>query len=157
MDASAIPGADELPTDWISMDLSNIPGGDQSFGSLASSNPLDTAKLFDSAKKVQDKGVEEIDGEKVKHYVVTVDLAAALAASPEARKQFEQLGTDLPDTLDYDVWVTEDNSLRRLAFTMEAVGQTLSTEMTVTDIGTIDPIVLPAPDDVTDMSELLGG
>ncbi len=154
MDASAFPGAEQLATPWISMDLSKVPGAAESFGATAV-NPLDAAALFEDAATVVDKGVEEVNGEQVKHYVVTVDLAEAMAAQPGMFDQIDALGGDLPDTLDYDVWVTEDNQMRRLSFGMDVAGQTVSMDMTVTAIGTIDPIVIPADDDVTDITDML--
>ena len=157
MDASAIPGAGEIPTKWISIDLSTMPGAEESFGSLTSSNPLDTAALFENASAVVDKGVEEVGGEKVKHYVVTVKVDDLVAKQPGLGDQFDSLGGTLPETVDYEVWVTEGNELRRMSFTLDVAGQTVVTDMKVTAIGTIDPIDIPAADDVTDMSKLLGG
>ncbi len=155
MDASAFPGAGELPTKWISMDLSKVPGAADSFGGLTGTNPLDTAGLFRDATTVKDEGLEDLNGEQVKHYVVTIDTAEALAAQPDLFDQIDDLGATLPDTIDYDVWVTEDNQLRRMSFTMDVAAQTMVVDMTVTAIGTIEPIVVPADAEVTDMTDLL--
>ena len=155
MNASGFPGAEGLPTKWISMDLSKVPGVAQSFGGFTDVNPLDAAGLFENATTVQDKGLEPLQGEEVKHYVVTVDLAAAMAAQPDLFEQVDAAGADLPETIDYDVWVTEDNQLRRMSFTMDLAGQTIDMDMTVTAVGTIDPIVVPAADEVTDITDML--
>jgi len=55
------------------------------------------------------------------------------------------------------VWVTEGNTIRRMVFEMDMLGQNVTTDMVVSDMGDIDPIELPDPADVTDMTELLGG
>lgn len=154
MDGSAFPGG-ALPTKWVSLDLSKLPDVGDSFGSLTGANPLDTARLFENAANVQDKGVEDLNGEKVKHYVVTVDLDEAIAAQPGLLDGLGDVGADLPDTIDYDVWVTEDNQFRRMSFSMEYAGQTADVDMRVTSVGTIEPIVLPAADEVTDITEML--
>lgn len=157
MDASSMPGGDEAPTKWISLDLSNVPGLDEQLGSLTGSNPLDAATLFDGASKVEDLGLEDLDGEQVKHYQVTVSVDDLKAAQPGV---FDQLGDavgELPSTIDYDVWITKDNQMRKLAFSMPVLGQSLTLEMLVTAVGEIDPIVLPADDEVTDMTDLMAG
>jgi hypothetical protein len=158
MDASAFPlGAAQVPTKWVGIDLSKVPGVEDQFGSLTGTSPLDTAKLFETADAVQEVGIEELDGESTKHYLVTVDLAKAMAAQPGVFDQLGEVSDALPDTIDYDVWVTEDNQLRKLAFSLEMLGETLTLEMRVTAIGDIEPIVVPSPDEVTDISDMLGG
>ena len=120
-------------------------------------NPLDMTKAFDTAKSVVEVGMEDFRGEQVKHFVVTVDMAAALVASPSMEKQFEALGDELPSEITYDAYVTADSQLRRLTYSMEIAGQTISAEMVFTALDSIEPIVIPGPDEVTDFSELMGG
>lgn len=158
MDASQFPmGAAQVPTKWVGIDLSKVPGAEDQFGSLTGTNPLDTAWMFETATNLVEVGIEDLDGESTKHFIVTVDVADAIAAQPGV---FDQLGDDaalLPETIDYDVWVTEDNQLRKLAFSLEMLGESVNLEMHVTAIGDIDPIVVPSPDEVTDISDMLGG
>lgn len=157
MDASTMPGGEAAPTKWISFDMSQIPGLDQDFGALTGTNPLDAAVLFDGASNVKALGMEDLNGEQVKHYVVTVSLDELKKAQPGV---FDQLGDDaaeLPSTVDYDVWVSKDSQLRKLAFAMSVLGQSVSMEMLVTAVGDIEPIVVPADDEVTDMTDLMAG
>ncbi len=93
-----------------------------------------------------------------KHYEVTVDIAAAIAALPQAEIDEALDGLDvpdrLPDTFVYDVWVTADNDLRRVAFDTEIAGQTISMQL---DMATSDePLGIEVPTDVFDLSGLLG-
>ena len=156
MDASAIPGAEGVPTKWILFDMSQMEGAESSLGAFTDSSPLTAASILDGAKDVKDLGIEDLDGEKVKHYVATVSLDDLKKAQPGL---FEQLGAgaiDLPATVDYDVWVTKDNLMRKMGFSMPVAGEFVAVEMVVTAVGDIDPIAVPADADVTDMSELLG-
>jgi hypothetical protein len=158
MDASAFPfGAAQVPTKWVGIDLSKVPGVEDQFGSLTGTNPLDTARMFETASNVEEVGLEDLDGESTKHFIVTVDLADAMAAQPGVFDQIGDTADALPDTIAYDVWVTEDNQLRKLSFSLDMLGQAISLEMRVTAIGDIEPIVMPSPDEITDITDMLGG
>lgn len=144
------------PTPWISMDLSKVPGGAQAFGA-STENPLDVSKLFTDADNVEEVGLEDFRGEQVKHYRVTLDTAEAMSADPNLRSQLDELGGDFPEQLVYDVYITEDNELRRMTFEIDVMGQTMAAEMVLTALDSIEPIVIPPADQVTDLTEQLGG
>ncbi|MDO8364125.1 MAG: hypothetical protein Q7V88_14615 [Actinomycetota bacterium] len=158
MDAAALieQGAD-VPTKFVSIDVSDNPQMAASMDSATGNNPLDIAPLFASADKVEDLGTDTVNGEEVKHYKVTVDIAKVLEAQPQLQEQLDQAGGDMPDEIVYDVYVTADNQLRRMAFDMELMGQSISTDIVVTAVGNIEPIELPDPADVTDIAEITGG
>jgi hypothetical protein len=158
MSAAAFAGQGlDVPTDWIGFDVSDLPGMEELFQQSTSTNPLDVAKVFDQAKSTEDLGVEDFRGEQVKHYRVVVSTADALAASPSMQEQLDQLGTDFPDELTYDVWVTAGSQLRRVTYDIPVAGQSVKADIVYTSVGTIDPIVVPAAADVTELSELMGG
>jgi hypothetical protein len=140
------------PTKWVSIDLGKFPGMKKAFGAQASTNPLDFARVLAKAKSSKDLGTETFRGEQVKHYLVTVDPAAALEANPELK---QQLGASMPKELVYDVYVTAGNQLRRIEFGLPIGGQTMSYDMVLTAVGTVEPIVIPDAADVTDMSTLI--
>lgn len=145
-----------VDTPWIGIDVSEQPGIEESLAQ-STNNPLDVTKAFDQAKSVEEVGIEDFRGEQVKHYIVTVSTADALAANPSMQEQIDQLGGQFPDEIVYDVYVTEDSQLRRMTYEMEVGGQTVSADIILTAVGTIEPIVVPSPDDVTDLSEMMGG
>ena len=93
----------------------------------------------------------------MKHYRVVVSTADALAASPSLQQQIDQMGSDVPEELTYDVWVTSESQLRRVTYDVPVAGQSVKADIVYTSIGTIDPIVVPAAADVTELSELMGG
>ncbi len=147
----------EVPTDWVGIDVSDLPGMEELFDQNTTNNPLDVARVFAEAKNTQDLGLEDFRGEQVKHYRVVVSTADALAASPSLQQQIDQMGSDVPEELTYDVWVTSESQLRRVTYDVPVAGQSVKADIVYTSIGTIDPIVVPAAAAVTELSELMGG
>ena len=104
-----------------------------------SGDPLATAKLFDNAKNVKDLGFDEVNGEKVKHYKVTVDSAEAMNTQPGLQKQLDDAGvSSCRRTITYDVYVNDANELRRISYEMPVEGETIAADIVVTAIG--DPV-----------------
>jgi hypothetical protein len=89
-------------------------------------DPTESARLLLDADNVVEIGNETIDGVDTVHYEVTVDVAAAIAASPQAGSKLGEAGVDVPDTVAYDVWVTSDNQLRRASFDMNVADQNIA-------------------------------
>jgi hypothetical protein len=92
----------------------------QQFAGITRSGDLNTT--FSAFKAglndVEYVGEEEIDGETVDHYVFTVDAAKA------AQAQGQAMPPGGPEEISYDVWLTEDDLMRRVSFAlgpMEAV------------------------------------
>lgn len=147
----------DVETDWIKMDKEFLAdSGDNSMFSTATSNDaLQASVLLENAKSVEEVGVEEIDGEQLKHFRVTVSAEEALQQSPQVAEQFEAVGGEMPDDVTYDMWVTEDNELRRIAIELDIGPAVVTTLMVIT--GTDQPldIELPDDDDTTDASDLM--
>lgn len=111
---------------------------------------LDQAELLSMRKQLDafvagveqagDKGEEKIDGVSTTHYTATVDTA----------KAFESLGTKkdagAPDTMIYDVWLDDDDLIRRMSFTQEGS----EAVMNATDWG--EPVSIDKPKD-SDLAE----
>ena len=152
-----------LPADsaWISIDLAVLAErSGVSLDDLRSEfvvDPAASAQALLDADNAVELGTEEIDGVTVRHYEVTVDLAAAIAAAPQAAEQFDaelgQLDAVLPDTVTYDVWVTEDNQLRRVAFDITVADQTVSMVLDMTTSS--EPLDLQVPADAFDVTSWL--
>lgn len=158
--ADALGGLLPTSTPWISIDLGVLAEqAGQSFDEMRGElfvDPTESARLLLDADDVVEIGADSIDGVDTVHYQVTVDVAAAIAASPQAGSQLDLTSADIPDAVVYDVWVTADNQLRRASFDLEAAGQQLSMvlDMTTSD----DPIEVKVPDgsDVFDITSFLG-
>lgn len=89
----------------------------QQFAGLTRSGDLNTTfDAFEAGlREVEHVGEEEIDGENTHHYLFTVDAAKAA----EAQGQAPVPGT--PEEITYDVWLTEDDLMRRVAFELGPV------------------------------------
>jgi len=149
-----------IDTDWVKMDgefLQQQVAIDESniFDSANVGNPLDAGAVFENAKSVTELGFDEVDGVKVKHFEVVVDTAEAMKVSPQLQQQFDQLGSDIPTDLTYDVYVDEQNQIRRTTIDMSLAGQKVSVDVVIKPL--TEPIVIevPEPADVTDVADLL--
>jgi hypothetical protein len=146
----------DIETEWIKMDEEFLAEqGDNSFESAANNDVLNAGSLLEDAKSVEEIGLETIDGEELMHYRVTVDKETALTNSPELETQIDELGGEMPDDVVYDMWVTEDNQLRRMSVDLDIGSSILKTLFVVkTPEGPIS-VELPDDDDTTSADELL--
>ena len=83
-----------------------------------------------------------------------VDTAEAMEVSPQLRQQFDELGSDIPDELVYDVYVDEANQIRRTTTEFSAAGVKAVIDIVIKP--STEPIVIevPAPADVTDVADM---
>jgi hypothetical protein len=151
-----------LPGDsaWVSADLGVL--AEESGASLDEIrdallvDPAELAGTLLDSDNVVEVGNETIDGVDTVHYEVTVDVADAIAALPQAGSKLDEVGVDLPDLPDavtYDVWVTSDNQLRRASFDVTVADQTVAM---VLDMRPSDqPLATQVPTDSFDITGLL--
>lgn len=147
-----------IDTDWVKMDeafLQEQTGSVSIFDSANIGNPLDAATLFDNAKSVNEIGFDEVDGVKVKHFEVVVDALDALKVTPQLQRQFDALDTEVPTDLTYDVYVDEQNQIRRTTAEISLAGQTVAVDVVIKPLTEPLVIELPDPADVTDFAGLI--
>ncbi len=158
LDAGELGGLLSNGAAWVSIDLGILAEqSGQSLDDLQGEfalDPTDIARSLLDTENATEIGVETIDGVEVKHYEVTVDLADALAAVPQADIDTGLADIELPDTVVYDVWVTADNQLRRVAFDTDIAGQSIGMQLDMTTSNVAPGIELPA--DSFDLTGLLG-
>ena len=165
---SAFLGAE---TEWISIDASALGGGaDLTPGASGDfSDPTQLLAYMESLGAVEVVGEETIDGVVTTHYSALVNMATALEALPEEdRAQFEDIAGDLAGLPDvpYDVWVGSDNLVRRITMYMDfsslasldpslagQYGLGMTVEMNFNGYGEPVSIQVPAPGEVTDITE----
>ncbi len=102
-----------LPGDsaWVSADLGVL--AEESGASLDEIrdallvDPAEVARMLLDSDNVVEVGSETVDGVDTVHYEVTVDVADAIAAVPQAESKLDEAGVDLPD-------LPDDGHLRRL-------------------------------------------
>ena len=170
-----------LPTSasWVSLDLGAVAEqGGKAFDDVTDTlaiDPSELARTLLDSDDVTEVGTETIDGVDVMRYAVNVDVGAALDELPRAELEgalddidlpadfdlpdladLDLPGLDLPEEFTYDVWVTADNQLRRVAFGTEIAGQRLGMQLDL--LASDEPLglELPADSDVFDLSGLLG-
>lgn len=162
------PGA---PTPWVRIDLENLPEG-AGLGGLQdlSNDPSAQIAFLKAAEDVEELGTEQVQGVETTHYSFTVNLAAAAEGLDEDTRAFldqqrQALGTD---RLPAEVWIDEDDLLRRQAYTISipqppggseapsGAPQELSTTIEYTDYGVDVDVAPPPEDEITDLAELIG-
>jgi hypothetical protein len=157
--ADALGGLVPGGASWISADLGAIAeASGQSLDDLGGElflDPTESARLLLDAEQVTEIGPETVDGDATVRYQVTVDLAAAIAAIPQAGAELDAQGVDVPDTVVYDVWVTEDNQLRRAAFEIEVAGQSVATTLEMR--ASNEPLDVEIPTDTFDLTDFIDG
>lgn len=158
LDAGELGGLLSGGAAWVSIDLGVL--AEQSGQSLDdvqdefALDPTDIARSLLDTENASEVGTETIDGVETKRYEVTVDVADALAAVPQADIDAEAADIELPDTVVYDVWVTADNQLRRVAFDTVIAGQAIVMQLDMTTSNDAPGIELPT--DAFDITGLLG-
>ena len=158
LDAGELGGLLSGGSAWVSIDLGVL--AEQSGQSLDdvqdefALDPTDIARSLLDTENASEVGTETIDGVETKRYEVTVDVADALAAVPQADIDAEAADIELPDTVVYDVWVTADNQLRRVAFDTVIAGQAIVMQLDMTTSNDAPGIELPT--DAFDVTGLLG-
>ncbi|MFP5253564.1 MAG: LppX_LprAFG lipoprotein [Actinomycetes bacterium] len=118
---------------FLEFDLNdpNNPLGD--LGGVTQGDPLETFAAFDKGLKTAEYvGREQVDGEEMDHYVLTVDGKAA------AKAQGAPAGS-VPDEITYDLWLDDRDLMRRVQYTMAGGGVTIS----MSDWG--KPVTVKAP------------
>jgi len=146
-----------VDTPWIKIDREAAEAAGQDtafFDQIQIDDPTDTTALFAQAKDITIVGDEEIEGEKVRHYRVTVSTADVVKSNPSLGDMVDQLDSELPDSIEYDVWVTKDNRFRRLSYDLDLGVTSLGTTIDFQRLTEPVTITEPAADEVTDALDL---
>jgi hypothetical protein len=146
-----------VETPWIRIDRDAAEAAGQDtefFDQIQIDDPTDTTALFATATDVTTVGDEEIDAEKVRHYRVNVPFADALESNPSLGDMFDQFDADMPDVIEYDVWVTKDNRIRRLVYDIDLGDTSMSTTIDFERL--TEPIAIsePTAEEFTDALDL---
>jgi hypothetical protein len=153
---------------WVKLNLSTLANQAGinlgSLGQLQSADPSQALEFLKGAvgdmKKV---GSEDVRGASTTHYRGTLDLQqASSSVSADARSAVQQaiasLGTS---TIPVDVWIDGSGRMRRMKFSVDPDGSGPTPPGTVQfemfDFGVKADVQPPPPDQVTDLSSLLGG
>jgi hypothetical protein len=155
-----IPGLDTDKA-WIRVDADQaaaVPGFEQLVEAIQQNgfDSTGTAALS-KATTVQDLGFDDIEGTRTKHFRATVPFSALSDASAGLQEQLDQLGVDGPDDVAFDVWVTEDDQVRRLSYELDLGITSLATTADFTPLADDYRIEVPAADESIDLTDLIPG
>ena len=142
---------------WVKIDQKALDEAGQDgavFDQLGSAGQIDAAALLDGAKKVTDLGLTTLQDEQVRHYEVVVAVADVQGLGDLLESQTGDLDAVLPDEITYDLYVTEDNELRRIAYDIDLGVAKVSVDVTQHLLDTAPGIAVPPDDEVVDISEL---
>ena len=95
-------------------------------------------------------GQEEVEGETLDHYTAVVDSTAML----EQMEGAADVAGQLPETITYELWLTDEGLFRQMEIDMGAVAGEM--QMRFVDWGTDVDIEAPPASEVTDMSDMAG-
>ena len=157
-----------LPTDWVSMDISETAPGFEGLLALSEgqNDPTSSLAYLDGITDAEVVGTETVAGVETTHYHGTIDVSEAFHrlgddADANARKALAQAKQLLGDTaMPVDVWIDGDGLLRRMSFRMETAAganAAFSMEMTmeISEYGIEAELPIPDPDDVTDLTRMI--
>lgn len=125
-------------------------------GDTAALEEIDISAQWDlweaGAQEVVFVGEEDVDGQQLRRYQMTVDSEAVMDAAGVTSGPDDAAATSLglDEETVYDIWLDGDNLMRMMAF--EVTGQAF--EMHIDDWGEPQDIEVPDPDQVMDMGEL---
>ncbi len=165
----------DAPTPWVSIDIAEVSeeltGTD--LGQLnqgANNDPSNTLALLNGvADDVEEVGTEEVRGEETTHYRATVDVRRALdhQGAIADRQQFETfLDRFGAETIPVEVWLDDEGRARRMRYDQPLpdtpgvpipadAGVSLTIELY--DFGVDEPVEIPPPSEVTDLTEATTG
>lgn len=112
-------------------------------------SPADSFASFEAGLlKVVEKGTEELDGEATERFELHLDAERAMAAMGSAAGP----AAGLPETLVYDLWLDEEDRMRRIEYAVAGTEVT----MDMTDWGDVEPVTAPDASDLVEAPEMGG-
>jgi hypothetical protein len=168
-DGGKLPGATKP---WVSVPNSAMRSGGSFSGMQSATGFLDALRGIGG--NIRTVGDEHVNGVDTTHYHVTVRLADAIAAAPEAQRaqaraaleQLDQLGAaEMP----VDVWITDDGIPVRQVMTFEGsngvsalAGMQMKVTVDLSDFGAPVKVDVPPADQVqaidpSEIGSLFGG
>ena len=163
--------AQQLPAakEWLKLDVEKLAKSQNvnlgQFRELTQNDPTQMLEYLKAASgKIDKVGTEDVRGVETTHYRANVDLDKVADQAPaKLRKTFREsiqslkqgLGTD---KIPVDVWVDDDNLVRRLAEHLPiATGGKIDFSVDFFDFGTPVSITPPPASETLDLATVLGG
>ncbi len=147
-------GFDVGDAEWIRFDLDEMWATEASgLYDQVGENPLDAMLLLETADTIDDLGFEEVHGERVKHFVITVDDDTDLRAVEHSG--FVNDGEPDPrDRAAFDVYVNKSNQMVRLKYGLQMMGEYASVDVTMTGVDEAVDVHVPQRADVIEWDDI---
>lgn len=121
----------------------------EQLGDVASQlDEIDITSTWDAwdegASKVVFVGEDDVDGQQMRRYEVTVDTDAALDASGQTGEDAAAASAMMGEELTYDLWVDADNLMRKVTFELDGAVSEIRTD----NWGEPMDIEAPSPEDI---------
>lgn len=146
------------PTPWIRLDDDDLAGADlpEGLAALDQGDPTSALRWLEAAGDTRVVGSEDVGGVRTTHLAVTVDLERLPADDPADRAVRDRLLDEGVTTVPFDVWVDDDDLIRRVVVAVDQPGGegTVRTTSEFSDFGTPVDVEAPPADQVTDAREL---
>lgn len=143
---------------WLRLDLESLgPEFADVYEAAESSDPAQQLDVLEQAGDVTVVGQEEIGGVATTHLQVVVTMRAALAAQGLDPSTFDDSGIDPDEPVLYDLWVDEDDRMRRMESEVDVDGMSSRTTMEVLEYDIDVSITAPPAEDTIDFDVLMGG
>jgi hypothetical protein len=155
-----------VDTPWVTVDLdvlSDSAGVDLEALVGGGGDPTAALDQLRGAGEVAEIGTEEVRGVTTTRFHAVVDLHDAIAAAPEdQREALEQLLEQAETLLDssvveVDVWIDAEGRPARMTQLTELAGGHTTVTMELFDWGVPVDLTPPPADEVTDITDLVGG
>lgn len=146
------------PTPWVRLDYADLGDAELPSGlsSLDQGDPTSALRWLEAAGDTRVVGTEEVGGVRTTHLEVTIDLERLPADDPADRAVRDRLLESGLTTVPFDVWVDDDDLIRRVIVAVEDPGGegTVRTTSDFSDFGVEVDVEAPADDQVTDARDL---
>jgi predicted small lipoprotein YifL len=152
---------------WVKLNLEKL--GRQAgfdFGQLmqaGQSDPSQGLQFLRGMTNIQAVGEEDVRGVPTTHYTGVVDLESLAKKDPSLKGSIDQLVAQTGlGRIPVEVWVDDENFVSRMKQSFEGAtfGPGMQLDMTMTtelyDFGADVNVEVPAPDEVVELSELVG-
>jgi hypothetical protein len=149
----------DVDTPWVSVDLERAGEAASGIaGSFGSNDPAESLSALEGVSEdgIENLGTESVRGVETTHYRATVDLGEALENAGEIvdREAFERYLEELGDeTARYDIWLDADGVIRKMGYDMPMAGVNAVIAVEFYDFGEAELPAIPAPGDVTDITD----
>ncbi|HJP40446.1 MAG TPA: hypothetical protein QGF35_01895 [Dehalococcoidia bacterium] len=148
-----------VTTPWVLIPMDDVQTG---FGEFA--DPSAFLEVLGEVLDLTEVGRETIDGDQVTHYTGVLDPMAAAALADPAAVAGVVVDGSIPtiDDVPMDIWIDDSDRLRRFSVFVDAADfdeglGSFSAVFNFGDFGEPVTISAPAPDEVTDMTDVTAG